>query len=66
MIKVFIFLLLQNTGSIRVMDFTKDVLHSGTISTEFHADYDNITGYDYNIELIAPYDNVEALNLPKI
>ena len=61
-----IILLLLPLGSIRVMDFTKDILHGGTISTEFHADYDNITGYDYNIELIAPYDNVEALNLPKI
>lgn len=48
------------------MDFTKDALHSGTLSREFRADYDNIAGYDYNIELIAPYDNVEALNLPKI
>ncbi|XP_066927491.1 F-box/WD repeat-containing protein 8-like [Clytia hemisphaerica] len=53
-------------GSIRVMNFTKDILHGGSLSKEFHADYDNITGYDYNIELIAPYDNVEALNLPKI
>ena len=52
------------SGSIRVMDFSKDTVNA--IPEEFQADYDNITGYDYNIDLIAPYDDVEALNLPKI
>ena len=56
--------LLIISGSIRVMDFSKDTVNA--IPEEFQADYDNITGYDYNIDLIAPYDDVEALNLPKI
>ena len=56
--------LLIISGSIRVMDFSKGTVNA--IPEEFQADYDNITGYDYNIDLIAPYDDVEALNLPKI
>lgn len=52
-------------GSIFVMDFNKDSYDVG-IPEEFRADYDNIAGYDYNIDLIAPYDDVNTMNLPKI
>ena len=53
-------------GTIRVMDFSKENI--SVIPEEFHADYDNITGYDYNIQLIAPYDDLHEanMNLPKI
>lgn len=55
------------TGSIRVMDFTKDTTYATELPEEFRADYDNITGYDYNIQLVAPYDDVsDGMNLPKI
>ena len=48
------------------MDFSKENI--SVIPEEFHADYDNITGYDYNIQLIAPYDDLHEanMNLPKI
>lgn len=52
-------------GSIRVMDFTKDT-YNVAVPHECRAEYDNIAGYDYNIQLIAPYDDVAALNLPKL
>lgn len=49
------------------MDFTKDTTRAATLPEEFHADYDNIAGYDYNIQLVAPYDDVgDHMNLPKI
>jgi len=55
----------KHRGSIFVMDFNKDSYDVG-IPEEFRADYDNIAGYDYNIDLIAPYDDVNTMNLPKI
>lgn len=47
------------------MDFTKDT-YNVAVPHECRAEYDNIAGYDYNIQLIAPYDDVAALNLPKL
>lgn len=55
----------QTQGSIRVMDFTKDNFTIG-VPDVCHAEYDDVTGYDYNIELIAPYDDVESIRLPAI
>ena len=47
------------------MDFTKDNITVG-VPDACRAEYDDIAGYDYNIELIAPYDDVQTLRLPKI